>query len=284
MADKNVIELIKALRERTGAGMMDCKHALEANGYDIEKSVDDLREKGIVKQAKRANRTAAEGLTNVKFCDKCGCGAVIELNCETDFVAGSDKFIDLVKTITDVVLKNQPKSLEEAQALVATSFNDTALAVGEKLSFRRFALLSKKPEQAFASYIHMGGKISVLAVMEKPDDEVSKAIAMHIAANSPLYINLEDVPAADRARETAIAEQEVKDDPKLQSKPEAVKNQIVIRKVDKVLSTSCLALQPFLLDESKTVGQYLTEKGNKVVSFVRYQVGEGIVKDPTQVC
>lgn len=284
MADKNLIELIKALRERTGAGMMDCKHALEENGLDLEKSVDYLREKGIAKQAKRANRTAAEGLTNVKSCDKCGHGVVVEVNCETDFVAGSDKFIDLVKTITDTVLEKQPKNLEEATALVATPFNDAALAVGEKLSFRRFALLTKTPEQAFASYIHMGGKISVLAVLEKADPEVQKAIAMHIAANNPSYIELADVPAEDRKRETAIAEQEVKDDPKLLNKPEAVKSQIVVRKVDKVLSASCLALQPFLLDESKTVGQYLLEKGNKVISFIRYQVGEGIVKDPNQVC
>jgi len=284
MADKNVIELIKALRERTGAGMMDCKHALEANGMDLEKSVDYLREKGIAKQAKRANRTAAEGLTNVKICDKCGRGVVVELNCETDFVAGSDKFIDLLKTATDVILKNDPKNLDEAKNLIATEFNDTALAVGEKLALRRFEILEKKPEEGFASYIHMGGKISVLAIMSKDDPEIAKPLAMHIAANSPLYINLTDVPADVRAREKAIAEQEVKDDPKLISKPDQVKATIVEKKVDKVLSTSCLALQPFLMDESKTVGQWLKEKGVEVKSFVRFQVGEGIVKDPNQVC
>lgn len=282
MADKNVIELIKTLRERTGAGMMDCKHALEANEFDVEKSIDYLREKGIAKQAKRASRTAAEGLTNVKVCDKCGKGVIVEVNCETDFVSASDKFIALVNTVTDKLLEKDPKTLEEAIELTKLDFDDAALAVGEKLALRRFEVTTKKPEEGYASYIHMAGKISVLAILSKDDPEVAKPIAMHIAANSPLYVNLEDVPAADRAREKAIAEQEVKDDPKLINKPEQIKAQIVERKVDKVLSQSCLALQPFLLDESKTVGQFLKEKGVSVVSFVRYQVGEGITKDPNQ--
>lgn len=282
MADKNVIELIKTLRERTGAGMMDCKHALEANEFDVEKSIDYLREKGIAKQAKRASRTAAEGLTNVKVCDKCGKGVIVEVNCETDFVSASDKFIALVNTVTDKLLEKDPKTLEEAIELTKLDFDDAALAVGEKLALRRFEVTTKKPEEGYASYIHMAGKISVLAILSKDDPEVAKPIAMHIAANSPLYVNLEDVPAADRAREKAIAEQEVKDDPKLINKPEQIKAQIVERKVDKILSQSCLALQPFLLDESKTVGQFLKEKGVSVVSFVRYQVGEGITKDPNQ--
>jgi elongation factor Ts len=282
MADQNVIELIKALRERTGAGMMDCKHALEANGMDLEKSVDYLREKGIAKQAKRAGRTAAEGLTNVYVCEKCGKAVILEINCETDFVSASDKFKALVENVTKILLEKQPKTLDEAKKLTEQEFQDTALAVGEKLDFRRFALVEKKPEQGYGSYIHMGGKISVIVTLSKVDEEIAKPIAMHIAANSPLYINLKDVPASDREREKAIAVQEVKDDPKLQNKPQQVLDQIVERKVDKTLSTSCLALQPYLMDESKTVGQFLQEKGVSVISFVRYQVGEGIVKDPTQ--
>jgi elongation factor Ts len=282
MADQNVIELIKALRERTGAGMMDCKHALEANGMDLEKSVDYLREKGIAKQAKRAGRTAAEGLTNVYVCEKCGKAVILEINCETDFVSASDKFKALVENVTKILLEKQPKTLDEAKKLTEQEFQDTALAVGEKLDFRRFALVEKKPEQGYGSYIHMGGKISVIVTLSKVDEEIAKPIAMHIAANSPLYINLKDVPASDREREKVIAIQEVKDDPKLQNKPQQVLDQIVERKVDKTLSTSCLALQPYLMDESKTVGQFLQEKGVSVISFVRYQVGEGIVKDPTQ--
>ena len=282
MADKNTIELIKALRERTGAGMMDCKHALEENNYDIEKAVDSLREKGIVKQAKRANRTAAEGLTRVKVCSECGKAALVEVNCETDFVSGSDKFIALANGLVSSVLENEPKDLEAAKALNAQLLQDTALAVGEKVDFRRFALLSPAAKQIIGSYIHMGGKISVAVLLENADQEFANQLAMHIAANSPLYVELKDVPSDERAREKAVALEEVKADPKLQGKPEAVKEHIVEAKVDKVLGQSCLLLQQYLLDESKTIAQVLLEKGAKVISFVRYQVGEGINKDPCQ--
>jgi translation elongation factor Ts len=282
MADKNTIELIKALRERTGAGMMDCKHALEENNYDIEKAVDSLREKGIVKQAKRANRTAAEGLTRVKVCPKCGKAALIEVNCETDFVSGSDKFIALANGLVDSVMKNEPKDLEEAKAQNAQLLQDTALAVGEKVDFRRFAIVTPAAKQVIGSYIHMGGKISVAVLVEGGDLEFANQLAMHVAANSPLYVELKDVPADERAREKAIALEEVKADPKLANKPDAVKDHIVEAKVDKVLGQSCLMLQQYLLDDTKTVAQVLLEKGAKVVSFVRYQVGEGISKDAAQ--
>ena len=127
MAEKNVIEAIKALRERTGAGMMDCKHALEENNFDIEKSVDWLREKGIAKAAKRASRTAAEGLAVVKACDKCGKAAIVEVNCETDFVSGSDKFHDFANGSAEYVLKNEPANYEEASKGVEQLKDDTAL-------------------------------------------------------------------------------------------------------------------------------------------------------------
>lgn len=273
------IDLIKALRERTGAGIMDCKRALTENDGDIEKAVDYLREKGTIKAAKKASRIAAEGLTNIKICDKCGHAVIVEVNCETDFVSSSDKFHKLVSEVTDILLEKQPKDLEEAKALTANLFTDATVAMGEKFDLRRFEVIAKKPEEGFCSYIHMGGKISVLAILSKADDELAKPLAMHIAANNPLYIDLSDVPADARAREKAIAETEVKNDPKLLNKPDNVKAMIVEKKVDKTLSTSCLALQDYLMDESKTVGQVLKEKGLKIVSFIRYQVGEGIVKD-----
>lgn len=276
MAEKNVIEAIKALRERTGAGMMDCKHALEENGYDIEKSVDWLREKGIAKAAKRANRTAAEGLAVVKTCEKCGHGVIVEVNCETDFVSGSDKFHDFANGTAEYVLENSPKSLEEAQAGVKDLQDGTALATGEKIAFRRFAILEKTPEESFGSYIHMGGKIGVLLVLAKKDDELANQIAMHIAGLAPEYISLADVPAAIREREKGVATAEVAADPKLINKPEQVKAGIIERKVDKVLSQSCLEFQKWILDDSKTVGQLLKEKGNSVKTFIRYQVGEGL--------
>lgn len=278
MASSEEIALIKALRERTGAGIMDCKKALIETGNDIEKAVDYLREKGIAKQAKRAGRTAAEGLTNVHICEKCGKAIVLEINCETDFVANSDTFKNLLENVTKCLMQNEPASLEEAKTLTAQLFTDAALAVGEKLELRRFEIIHPAEGQKFASYSHMGGKIGTLVLLSKPCEALEKPLAMHIAANAPIYISLEDVPAADRARERAIAEAEVKDDPKLQGKPEAMLANIIEKKTDKALQTACLVLQDYLLDPSKKVGQVLKENGVSVVKFVRYQVGEGIVK------
>ena len=285
MADKSAIEKIKSLKDRTGCGMMDCKRALEENGYDEEKAIDYLREKGMAKQAKRASRTAAEGLIGLKECKECGKAAMVEVNCETDFVSGSDKFQAFAKESVEAVLKNEPASLEEAQGLVSQVLADTAMAVGEKTEFRRYVVLKPVEGGVLGTYLHVvdgRAKIGVIVSMEKADEELAKQIAMHIAANNPIYIDLADVPAADRERETNIAKAEVADDPKLAGKPEQVLAGIVQRKVDKSLSVSCLYLQKWLFDESKTVGQAVQEKGNKVLSSVRYQVGEGIVRDPNQ--
>ncbi|MEE3464974.1 MAG: translation elongation factor Ts [Candidatus Enteromonas sp.] len=276
MAEQSKIEAIKSLKERTGAGMMDCKRALEENDYDIEKAIDVLREKGIVKAAKRANRTAAEGLAVIKTCDACGKAAIIEVNCETDFVSATDKFHAFGEGAAEFVLKNEPATIEEAQAGVKDLQDATALATGEKLVFRRYKVIKKAEGQCFGTYIHMGGKIGVVVILEKEDAELANQMAMHIAANNPLYLALEDVPAAEREREQKIAETEVANDEKLANKPEQVKAQIAQRKVDKVLSQSCLTFQKWLLDESKTVSQLLGEKGNKVISFTRYQVGDGV--------
>ncbi len=282
MADQNTIELIKTLRARTGAGMMDCKHALEANDFDVEKSIDWLREKGIAKQAKRAGRTAAEGLTAVRICPKCGKGVVAEINCETDFVANSDKFHELVDSVMTYIMENEPKDLEEAKAGTTTAFTDAALAVGEKLDLRRFAIVHRAEGEGLGSYIHMGGKISVLVHLAKEDEALANSLAMHIAANNPLYLALESVPAADRERELQIAKTEVANDPKLVSKPDNVKATIAERKVDKALSAYCLLLQDYLFEPGKKVGEVLKEKGNEVKGFVRFQVGDGISKDPNQ--
>ena len=275
MAEQSKIEAIKSLKERTGAGMMDCKKALEENDYDIEKAIDVLREKGIVKAAKRANRTAAEGLAVIKTCE-CGKAAIIEVNCETDFVSATDKFHAFGEGAAEFVLKNEPATIEEAQAGIKDLQDATALATGEKLVFRRYKVIKKAEGQGFGTYIHMGGKIGVVVILEKEDAELANQLAMHIAANNPLYLALEDVPAAEREREQKIAETEVANDEKLANKPEQVKAQIAQRKVDKVLSQSCLTFQKWLLDESKTVSQLLGEKGNKVISFTRYQVGDGV--------
>ncbi len=274
MADQNTIAAIKTLRDRTGAGMMDCKKALEATGYDIEKSIDYLREKGIAKQAKRAGRTAAEGLALVKA--EGNKAALIEVNCETDFVSASDKFQEYAKYVLDYTLANSPASVEEAREATLQMHDTVALATGEKTEFRRLAIITKEDGQGFGTYIHQKGRIAVCVLLAKEDEEFAHHLAMHIADSGAIYLNLEDVPAAERERELNVAKAEVAADEKLINKPQPVKDQIAEKKVDKALSQYCLIKQKFLLDPSKTVEQVLAEKGNKVISFVRYQVGEGL--------
>lgn len=277
MADQNTIALIKELRERTGAGMMDCKKALEDNNYDVEKAVDVLREKGLAKQATRAGRTAAEGMVAISEDDKKV--VICEINCETDFVARSDKFINLMEGTLKILSEKEPATIEEANELNKDLMENAGLALGEKLVFRRFAIINK--EGCTGTYIHKVdgvNKIGVVVILSKTDDELAKALAMHIAANAPLYVALEDVPAEVREREISIAKAEVAADEKLVNKPEAVKEGIISRKADKVLGQSCLSLQKYLLDDSKTVGQVLSEKGNSVVKFVRFELGDGVAK------
>ncbi len=276
---KPIIELIKVLRERTGAGMMDCKKALEETDCDIEKACDWLREKGIAKAAKKASRIAAEGLTFVKACDKCGKAIIIEVNCETDFVAKSDAFKALVEEVAHLIMQNDIKTVEEAKAhpAIAELFTNATVKIGEKLDLRRFEIVTLNGEESFGTYIHMGGKISVLVVLDKAD-EAAKGIAMHIAANNPLYINKEDIPADVLAHETAIQMEASKADEKLANKPEAVVKKIVEGKVNKQLSETTLAEQDYLLEPGTSVGNFLKQHGIKVVKFVRYMVGEGIEK------
>ena len=278
MAEGNLIELIKVLRDRTGAGLMDCKGALLACDCDLDRATDWLREKGLAKAAKKASRIAAEGLSHVKVCEKCGKTVVVEVNCETDFVAKGDAFRELVDNVAGLLLKNEPKTLEEAKALCESLFADATVKMGEKLDLRRFVILQKEEGQTIGSYIHMGGKIAVAVVLEKEDAELAKQLAMHIAANNPTYVNESDVPAEEIAHEKAVQLEAAKNDEKLKNKPADVLDKILDGKVKKTFAEVILAAQSFLMDDSKTVGQVLKEKGNNVLRFVRYQVGEGIEK------
>jgi elongation factor Ts len=272
------IELIKVLRDRTGAGIMDCKKALEANNDNVDKACDWLREKGIAKQAKKADRIAAEGLALVHVCEKCGKASIVEINCETDFVANSDPFRNLTDSCTKAVLTEDCKTVEDLVNATSKEFNDAAVKLGEKLSIRRFDTIVKKDGEGIGSYIHMGGKIAVLVLLKKDDAELAKGIAMHIAANNPKYIAESDIPTDVYNAELNIQKELVKNDPKLAGKPAAALENILKGKVHKVLSESVLADQEFLMSPDKTVGQMLKEKDNAVVSFIRYQVGEGIEK------
>ena len=274
MAD---IKLIKDLRDRTGAGLNDCKAALEACDNDVDKACDWLREKGIAKAAKKADRIAAEGLALAVKCPICGKTVVLEVNCETDFVAKGDAFREFVEAIAHVILKNEPKDIEAAKALTTDLFADATVKMGEKFDLRRFTIIPQD-NNVIGSYIHMGGKIAVAVSLSGGDDELAKQISMHIAANNPQYLTVEDVPADVREHEMQVQKEAAKNDEKLANKPAPVLEKILEGKINKYFAEMTLEAQPFLMDDSKTVGQFLKEKGVKVLTFVRYQVGEGIEK------
>ena len=257
---ESLIDLIKVLRDRTGAGLMDCKGALLANDCDIEKATDWLREKGLAKAAKKADRIAAEGLAIVKVCAKCGKVVVLEVNCETDFVAKGDAFRKLVEDVADVILKNEPESVEKAKELTQDLFTDATVKMGEKFDLRRFVIIPKE-DNIIGSYIHMGGKIAVAVSVKGGDEELAA-----------------DVPADAKEHEMSVQKEAAKNDEKLANKPALVLEKILEGKINKYFAEMTLEAQPFLKDDSKTVGQLVSEKGAKVLKFVRYQVGEGIEK------
>ena len=272
----NVIELIKVLRDRTGAGMMDCKKALMETDCDVEKAVEWLREKGIAKVAKKASRIAAEGLTHVVV--NGNEALILEINSETDFVSKSDAFKNLVVEVANVVLASKPANIEAAKALTQDIFTNASIKIGEKLDFRRFELVTKSDDQTFGSYIHMGGKISVLVVEDGANAEVAKGLAMQIAANNPQYITTSDIPAEAIEKEKAVQMEAAKNDEKLKDKPEQALVKIIEGKVNKIFAESVLVKQDYLLDPSQKVEQVLTSNKISVAKFVRYQVGEGIAK------
>ncbi len=278
------IELIKQLRERTGAGLRDCKKALLANGNDIDKSIDWLREKGIAKQAKKAaTRIAAEGVAWLRT--EGNKAARIEVNSETDFVANSDPFRALVKTINTLVLKYRPKTVEEAKELkdengksIADLFVDAGVKLGEKLDFRRLVTVEKGADEVFGPYIHRNGKIATLVVLKGGNAEVANNIALNVCSNNPSYLHENDIPEEVINKEMQIQLEASEQDPKFASKPEAIKHKIVRGRVEKTLFESVLDDEPLVTDDQKTVAQYLKENGASLVSAYRYAVGEGIEK------
>ena len=271
------IAQIKSLQDRTGAGLMDCKRALTETDGDEERAIDILREKGIAKAAAKAARVAAEGLAVVKICQKCGKKAVIvEVNCETDFVSGSPKFVEFVNAVVEKIYDEEPATLEEAKSLTQILFTDATVAMRENFVLRRFAILKAEGDEVFGSYSHGNGRVSALVKLSKDGGEYNKGLAMTVVSASPRYLNIESAPAEDRERELAIARNEVANDPKLASKPDAVKENIVVRKVDSRIGDLCLDHAGYALDPegTKTVAQIEKEPGSKVLDFVRYAVGE----------
>lgn len=270
------VALIKQLRDRTGAGMTDCKKALEETNNDIEAACDWLREKGIAKAAKKSGRIAAEGTTYVLTS---GNDAVIlEVNSETDFVAKSDAFKDLVKEVANILLDKKPNNVEEAKEVTKELFTNATVKIGEKLDLRRFEILHKEDNQTFGSYIHMGGKISALLVLNGDNAEAAQGIAMHIAANRPTYLTTNDIPAEAVAQETAIQMEASKQDEKLANKPANVLENIIKGKVSKYFAESVLVEQDYLLEPGTKVGAYLKNHSLSIVKFVRFETGEGLEK------
>ena len=269
---------VKNLRDMTGAGMMDCKKALvECNG-DIDKAIDYLREKGISKAAKKQSRIAAEGLTNV-FVD--GNNAVIlELNSETDFVAKNKDFQDLVQKIGETILSNGAKTLEEALALSTDEgtieeliVNATA-TIGEKLSLRRFEYVTKNDNEVFGRYLHLGGKMSVLSVIEGGNDDVAKDISMQIVAMNPKYIDRDSVSTEEVEHEREVLKTQALEE----GKKEEFVDKIIEGRLNKFFEEICLLEQVFVKNSDLKVKYYLKNNNSKVISFIRYEVGEGMEK------
>ncbi|PKK99486.1 MAG: elongation factor Ts [Tenericutes bacterium HGW-Tenericutes-2] len=271
-------QMVKELREITGAGMMDCKGALDHTNGDLQAAIDYLREKGIAKAAKKAGRIAAEGLCSVVTS---GNEAVIfELNSETDFVAKNNKFLDLLDKVGQTILNSKASNTEESLVLSVDGKNlETLLAeatasIGEKISLRRVSRVVKTNEQGFGAYKHMGGRIAVLALLSADDSEVAKDIAMHVAAQKPLYLDRTQVNQETLEHEKHVLTQQAL----AEGKPANIVDKMVVGRLNKYLQDICLVDQGFVKDPDQKVSEYLKSHKNSVLSFIRLEVGEGIEK------
>ena len=276
---------IMELRKKTGAGVADCKKALtECNG-DMEKAVDFLREKGIATAAKKASRIAAEGVVLAKV--EGATGALVEVNCETDFVAKGSQYLDFVAGVAEYVVKNDVQTIEE---LVAAKNEETVNAtakIGEKIAIRRFAKYTAS-NGLVESYIHMGGKVGVLVELEgctcDSAKELAHDVALQIAAAKPLYLVADEVPAEVVEHEKEILLAQIKNDPKLASKPEMVINKMVEGKINKYYDENCLLRQAFVKDPSLTIEKLVKSYADKmgkelsIKRFTRFEMGEGLEK------
>ena len=271
--------LVKELRERTGAGMMDCKKALTQTDGDIDAAIDYLRENGIAKAAKKADRIAAEGLSYIEV--KGNKAVILEINSETDFVAKNEKFVALVKNVAEAILAAEPATLEEALQVEAQGgtveavINEGIATIGEKLSLRRFEVVTKSDADAFGAYSHMGGRIGVLTLVEgSTDEEAAKDVAMHIAALAPKYLDESQVPADVLEHEKKVLTEQALNE----GKPANIVEKMIVGRINKFLEEITVVNQKFVKDDSFTVEKFLASKGGKLAKFVRYEVGEGIEK------
>ena len=274
---------VKDLREKTGAGMMDCKKALEACEGNMEKAIDWLREKGIAKAAKKESRIAAEGITEAVGDDNEA--IIFEVNCETDFVTKNEKFHDLVKELRETLINEKCNTTEEALEVkladgktIAERIVEETATIGEKISFRRFQRITKNDDEVFGIYSHMGGKITSVVVLKGTDRDVARDIAMQAAAMNPIAVNRENVPTEIVEHEKEMIKAEMKNDPKNESKPEDILDKMATGKLGKFFKENCLVEQDFIKDSSLTIEKYAQNNNCEVLSMVRYAVGEGIEK------
>ena len=284
---------VKTLREMTNVGMMDCKKALQATDGDMDKAVDWLREKGLAKAAKKAGRIAAEGMAYADVCPKCGVGAIVEVNCETDFSAKSDLFVAFVKDICKTVITENPADVDAlmnckyagSDLTVAETLPEKVMSIGENLQIRRFVRFDKNTSVA---YVHAGGKIGVLVnlAVEGGIDatEIGKNVAMQIAALNPRFWDKSNVTEDVLAEEKKVALALMDQDPKMAAKPQQVKEKIVLGKLNKFYEENCLLQQEYVKDNTMTVEKYIASAAKalggsvKFVDAVRFMKGEGIEK------
>ncbi len=284
---------VKTLREMTNVGMMDCKKALTETDGDMDKAVEWLREKGLAKAAKKAGRIAAEGMAYADVCPKCGVGAIVEVNCETDFCAKSDLFVAFVKDICKTIITENPADIDAlmnskyagSNLTVAETLPEKVMSIGENLQIRRFVRFD---DNTSVAYVHAGGKIGVLVnlAVEGGIDatEIGKNVAMQIAALNPRFWDKSDVTEDVLAEEKKVALALMDQDPKMASKPQQVKEKIVLGKLNKFYEENCLLQQEYVKDGSMTVEKYIASAAKelggsvKFVKAVRFLKGEGIEK------
>ena len=275
---------VMTLRDKSGAGMLDCKKALTDADGDMEKAAELLRERGIAKAVKKESRIAAEGAVGAYVCPECGVGVLLEINCESDFVSKGDKFQGIVASVAKVIAQNKPADVEALNACaignetVKDYITSNTAVIGEKISIRRFEVYETSGK--IETYIHMGGKVGVM--VDATDfvagsEETLHDIALQIAASKPSYITEEEVPAEVIAKDKEIMLVQMQNDEKNSKKPKEILEKIVMGKMGKFYSENCLLKQPFVKDDSMTVAQVIGNKF-KVARFVRWEMGEGIEK------
>ena len=276
--------MVKELREITGAGMMDCKKALTATNGDKEKAIDWLREKGISKAEKKADRIAAEGAVASYISEDGKVGVLVEINCETDFAAGNEQFRSLVEKIAKHIAVSNPADLDALNnseldgKTVSAIITEATATIGEKIALRRF--VRYQTEGRLASYIHMGGKIGVLVELTAGDETIGKDISMQIAAAKPAYLKREEVPEDVLEHEKEVLRQQALNE----GKPEKIVEKMIIGRLQKFYKENCLVDQEFIKDSDKTISQVMNEYGKQIgekidiCRYTRYELGEGIEK------